>query len=239
MQRVFMKAMRYNNDTLAALKWVALLLMVIDHTNKYLLNSTYDSLFVAGRLALPIFAFVLAYNLARPSTFVAGAYRRTMGRLAVFGALASIPYVGMGNVYYGWWPLNVMFSLLVITATIYCIERRTPWHWIGAAALFGIGGLLVEYQWQGIAMGVASWIAVRYRSSFALLTAIGSCAGLASINGTHAALLAVPILAAALYWRLDWHVPRCKWTFYIVYPLHLCILWLIRIPMSKAGYVFF
>ena len=34
-------------------------------------------------------------------------------------------------------------------------------------------------------------------------------------------------------------LPRLRWAFYAYYPLHLAALWLIRIPMSKAGYLFF
>lgn len=35
------------------------------------------------------------------------------------------------------------------------------------------------------------------------------------------------------------HAVRLRWAFYAYYPLHLTALWLIRIPMSKAGYLFF
>jgi len=39
--------------------------------------------------------------------------------------------------------------------------------------------------------------------------------------------------------RVDVRLPRLRWAFYAYYPLHLAALWLIRIPMSKAGYLFF
>ncbi|MCW2314150.1 TraX family protein [Rhodoferax antarcticus] len=51
------------------------------------------------------------------------------------------------------------------------------------------------------------------------------------------ALAAVPVVLAASL--LDLRVPRLRWVFYGYYPLHLFALWLIRIPMSKAGYLFF
>ncbi len=70
------------NGTIEALKWVALLLMTADHVNKYLFNETLPFLFEAGRIAMPLFVFVLAYNLARPSVSESGAYQRTMIRLA-------------------------------------------------------------------------------------------------------------------------------------------------------------
>ena len=76
------------DGTVEALKWFALLLMTGDHVNKYLFNGTIDWLFDAGRLCLPIFVFVLAYNLARPGVFERGAYPRTMKRMAHVGRFA-------------------------------------------------------------------------------------------------------------------------------------------------------
>ncbi|WP_010101405.1 TraX family protein [Verminephrobacter aporrectodeae] len=60
------------DGTCEGLKWLALALMTGDHVNKYLFNATLPVLFEAGRLALPIFVFVLACNLARPGTCPAG-----------------------------------------------------------------------------------------------------------------------------------------------------------------------
>lgn len=144
------------NGTVEALKWLALLLMTGDHINKYLFNGTMPLLFNAGRLALPLFAFVLAYNLARPGTLERGVYVRAMKRLALFGLLA------------------------------------TP--------------------------------------SFA-------CGSLWFINGNFWGLVALPLVVGAMH--VDLRLPRLRWVFYAYYPLHLAALLLIRIPMSKAGYLFF
>ena len=55
-----------SNGTIEGLKWVGLLLMTGDHVNKYLFAERLPGLSELGRLAMPIFGFVLAYNLARP-----------------------------------------------------------------------------------------------------------------------------------------------------------------------------
>jgi hypothetical protein len=49
-----------------ALKWLAVALMVVDHLNKFVFKKSVPSLFVLGRVAMPLFFFVLAYNLAQP-----------------------------------------------------------------------------------------------------------------------------------------------------------------------------
>ncbi len=50
------------SGTLEGLKWLGLLLMTVDHVNKYLLHDAIPALFAAGRLAVPLFSFVLAYK---------------------------------------------------------------------------------------------------------------------------------------------------------------------------------
>jgi hypothetical protein len=152
-----MKALRIPDGTVEALKWLALALMTGDHVNKYLFNATLPVLFEAGRVALPLFVFVLAYNLARPGTLERGVYGRTMSRLAVFGALASVPFVALGGLYAGWWPLNVMFTLLVVTATAYLVERGGKLHLAAAGVVFLVGGSSVEYWWPAVAFGLAVW----------------------------------------------------------------------------------
>ena len=61
-----MPRLTLTNGGAEALKWLALLLMVGDHVNKYLFNGTLPVLFEAGRICAPLFALVFAWNLARP-----------------------------------------------------------------------------------------------------------------------------------------------------------------------------
>jgi hypothetical protein len=69
-----------------ALKWAAAILMVLDHVNAYLLGGSNPALYALGRLAFPLFAVVLAYNLA---TADMAALRRVLGRVVVFGLAAQ------------------------------------------------------------------------------------------------------------------------------------------------------
>lgn len=232
-----MKPLHVPDGTVEALKWLALALMTGDHANKYLFNGTLPFLFEAGRLALPIFVFVLAYNLARPGAFKRGAYTRTMKRLAVFGAVASVPFVALGGLSAGWWPLNVLFTLLVVTACAYLVEKGGPLHLVGAGLVFLVGGGLVEYWWPAVAFGLAVWSYRKRPTWAAAAVALLACAALWFINRNLWALASLPLLLVAS--RVDLPMPRLRWAFYAYYPLHLAALWLIRIPMSKAGYLFF
>jgi hypothetical protein len=225
------------DGTLEALKWFGLLLMTCDHVNKYLLNDAVHVLFDAGRLVMPLFVFVLAFNLARPDTFSRGVYHRTMARLAVFGLLGTPAFFALGGLFSGWWPLNILFTLLVLTATLFFFERGGKANTITAGAVLTLGGSSVEFWWPAILFGLAVWFYVKRPTVTALLVGVLSCASLAYINGNLWALAALPVIAVAT--RIELRFPRWKWMFYAYYPVHLVVLWLIRIPMSRAGYLFF
>ena len=228
------------DGTLEALKWIALMLMTMDHINKYLFNETLSYLFEAGRLAMPIFVFVLAYNLARPGAVERGVYRRTMSRLALFGLLASPAFIAFGSLIAGWFPLNILFTLLVIAAVIALIECAQTGRVLPALAailVFCLGGGVVEFGWPAVAFGVAAWWYCKTPSWSALMVALLACYSLVLVNGNQWAMAALPVIFGAT--RINLKVPRLRWFFYAYYPLHLFALLLIRIPMGQAGYVFF
>ena len=140
-----------SSGTLEALKWLALILMTFDHVNKHLLHASVPELFAAGRLAMPLFGFVLGYNLARPDALEGGTFKRTAVRLAVFGSIASVPFIALGGLGWGWWPFNVMATLLVATLCAWLFEVG-GWARIALACLlFILGGSVVEFWWPGLA----------------------------------------------------------------------------------------
>ena len=111
--------LNFSDGAIETLKWVALVLMTLDHVNKYLLHDAVPALFAIGRATMPLFGVVLAFNLARPGALEGGAYGRTIKRLALFGAVATVPFIALGGLIAGWWPLNVMATLAVATGIIY------------------------------------------------------------------------------------------------------------------------
>lgn len=225
------------DGSIEALKWLALLLMTGDHVNKYLLNGANPLLFDAGRMALPIFCFVLAYNLARSDTLQRGIYTRTMKRLTFFGLAATPAFLALGGLWAGWWPLNVMFTLLAASAVLFLIHQGSRMNVIAAVTVFLVAGTLVEFWWPALSICLAVWWYCRKPSLIALALLIASCAALWFINGNFWALVAIPFVALAA--QINLQVPRIKWLFYFYYPIHLSVLWLIRIKMIKAGYLFY
>ncbi|KAK6339926.1 hypothetical protein TWF718_009315 [Orbilia javanica] len=233
---------RIPDGALELTKWVAMALMTVDHINKYLFAEASPLAFDVGRMAMPLFVLVLAYNLARPSSNIdSSVYLRTARRLASFGTISSIPFIKLGGLIDDWYPFNIFFTLLVITTVTGLIQQshvsnaRVP-AVLTALAAFAIGGGLVEFWWPAVGLGVGAWIYFRSGNLLGLLTGVASCASLSWINGNHWALAAFPTLF--ILSKVDIDLPRSRWFFYGYYPFHLVMLLLVRIPMQKAGYVF-
>lgn len=206
------------NGTLEALKWFALVLMAGDHVNKHLFHESLPFLYEAARVVMPLFGVILAYNLARPGAMAAGAYIRTMKRLAFFAALASPFYLALN----GLWPLNVLWMLFLVTAVCFCIERNTPRLRMLALLLFGIGGAFVEFWWFGMLFCIAAWSYCRSPSWRALILAVVGLCSLTVVNQNWWALAVVPLILLAP--NFNAHVPRLRWAFYSFYPAHLVVL---------------
>ena len=212
-----------SSGTLEALNWLALLLMTLDHVNKHLLHASVPELFAAGRLALPLFGFVLGYKLAPPGALASGAYARTARRLALFGGVATLPFVALGGLGWGWWPLNVMATLLVATLCAWLIDIGGPARRALACVVFIVGGALVEFWWPGVAACLLAWAYCRRPSWSKLALWVGALASLYVINGNLWALAAVPLVFAA--GRVKLNLPHGRLGFYVYYPAHLAVLW--------------
>lgn len=226
-----------SNGSLEALKWLALLLMTGDHINKYLFNGTIELLYIAGRMAMPIFVFILAYNLARPDAIERGIYKRTMKRLMVFGIIATPPFLALGGTIKTGWPLNILFTLLALTTILYLIEVRPMNTFVFAAITFIFAGSSVEFWWPALLLGVATWCYFKQPGFTPAVISLISLGSLWIINHNLWALGAIPLIMGAALIPIKF--PRFRWAFYVYYPAHLFIIFLIRIPMSTAGYLFF
>lgn len=211
-----------SDGTIEALKWFALVLMTLDHINEFLLVEPLFGLNESGRLAMPLFGFVLAYNLARPNALQRGSYERAMVRLALFGMFATPFYIALGAPSAGWWPLNILFTLLVATAIIYYAEKGRTVHTVTATVLFLIGGAIVDYWWFGLAFCLAAWWYCKTASGLALVAWIAATASLYLVNDNLWAMAALPLVFVAS--RVQLRIPRLRLAFYTYYPAHLALL---------------
>lgn len=213
----------FSAASIDVLKWLAVILMVVDHINKFVFKEAVPSMFALGRVAVPLFVFVLGYNLARPGALQAGVYKRVFFRLAAFGALSVVPHALMNTLIGGWWPVNIMFTLAVSVLVAWLLEKGGPVSVMGASLVFVFGGALVEFWWPAIAACLFVWAYFKTPSIVYAAGFVASLLALTFVNGNFWALMALPVILVARSWR--WPLPRLKWFFYGFYPLHFLLIW--------------
>lgn len=225
---------KITDSSLTAIKVIGILAMLLDHYNSFLNTEHSPLLFETGRLALPLFVFVLGYNLARiPSQKLP----QLMLRLLIFGVISTPVYNILSGGIGHWWPLNILFTLLVATAIVYLLSAQASSHWqmpirlIGALFFIVTGGL-VDYLWVGPALVVVIWrlfadVRPKERTMLNIALIILTIL-LCLLNDSLAALLAVPVILLCIQLCQNIDLPRMKWFFYWFYPGHLLALLLLR-----------
>ncbi len=218
------------DGSLEAIKWAALVLMAFDHINKYLYSEKLTVIFKLGRIVMPMFGFVLAYNLARPDALARGVHGRMMYRLTLMGLAASPMCIILNGMFVTasvWWPLNILFMLLLVVSLTYLIDRGGAKCYALATTLFILGGAFVEYLWMGVLCCLGAWLFCREASPSRLLLWFLGTLSLTVVNGNAWSLAAIPIVL--MVGRVGLHLPRQTWVFYTFYPAHLLLLLIVRL----------
>ncbi|MFL8905397.1 TraX family protein [Xanthomonas vasicola pv. vasculorum] len=199
-----------------ALKWIALVLMTGDHVAKVFFGGYVPVLSELGRIAFPVFALVMAYNLAQPRAD----YAKSVLRLAGWGLLAQ-PFHAWA--FGDWLPLNVLLTFALAALLVWSVHGR---HWLYVAVFGVIGPVLVDYQWSGVWLVLAAWGWFRTGRLEWFAGVLLSMAALCWYNGNMWALASLPVLALGYVW---WPLPRLRWAFYGYYVAHLGVIALIAL----------
>ena len=204
----------YTSGTLEALKWAAFASMLVDHANTVFFGREVQAMYALGRLAFPIFAMVIGYNMARPHAD----HGRLLRRLLVFGVLSqplAIATINRGELL----PFNVLFTF---AAAVWFLRWWDEGKTARALGLLLAAMVLVDYMAVGVLLVASTAMYVRRPGLGPLLAVGGSLIGLCAINGNAWALVSVAGLLVASRW--DVAVPRFRWAFWIAYPAHFTIL---------------
>jgi hypothetical protein len=149
-------ALRWSDGQLEALKWIGLVAMFVDHFGRYLFGLGTDSwAFASGRFAFPLFAFVLAMNLAREGGVLART-ERTARRLAFWCVVSILPaYLARDALI----PINV-FGTLALGATLCALIEARPGAIVAAITFFVavLLALLVEFGAAGMLLLVTVYV---------------------------------------------------------------------------------
>ncbi|MFL4620710.1 TraX family protein [Stenotrophomonas maltophilia] len=190
-------------------KWLAVILMTGDHVAKVIYGGYVPGLSEAGRVAFPLFALVMAYNLAQPGADVVKSVRR----LAMWGVIAQ-PVHALA---FGYWiPLNILLTFSLCAAAVYAASER---RWVVLAFAAAVLPAFVDYQWSGVGFVLLAWFGFRTSRPLPVLAGF---VPLCIFNGNLWALVALPVVVALSGVR--WQLPRGRWAFYGYYVGHLACL---------------
>jgi len=222
-------------------KWLAMLTMLVDHL-RYVWPET-EWLFIAGRLAFPLFCLGIAANVARSQSGApySDANARYLGWMAAFAVISELPYRLLSS---DSSTFNVMPSLLLGLLIAWGVQHRGRNGFVLALAGVSVAVLIQERLMYGIfgALLPAALLLAMQRPGLAWLLPAALCVLANSRNRwvaewelqPYTLLILVTAFAAPMLglWLLRrpgqfriWPVKRWGYWFY---PVHLAALHLIR-----------
>ena len=214
------------------LKIIAIVTMVSDHVSKIL----YPDLLllqIIGRLSFPLFAYLVVLGVESTKK-----PRKYMATLLSFAVIAQFPYY----LAFGIQPfdrLNILFSLFLCAVTIYYYNKRSPLALVPlllSIILMTEGSYYVVLTAVGMKLlkdkpKIGALALVALNLQFLFIPDFESQIQILS-------LLAVPLIFLHIKGRLKKEIlipenslaySTRKYFFYVFYPLHLALLFLIKL----------
>jgi hypothetical protein len=214
------------------LKVIAIATMVMDHVWYILYSDVPDMFFlhVIGRLAFPIFAYLIVLGVESTKN-----PKKYMATLLAFALISQVPYF----LAFGIQPferLNILFSLFLSALTIYFFNKRSMLAFVPLlisiflmteggyyVVLTAVGMKLLKDNWK---IGILALAALNIQFLFT-----------PDIVQT-LSLFAVPLIFLHVknWFKKEILIPEAslaysfrKYVFYVFYPLHLSLLFLIKL----------
>lgn len=190
---------------LELLKWIGFAAMLVDHVGAYALETVWWSEAV-GALALPLFALAFGAGLAKRPTRCGWVVLR---RLVVWSFFAQVAVALVRDGF----TLTALSTIALGLLLWLSLAEGERWIDRAVACVFvAIAACFVEFAHVGVAVvACACWFARRGTAAAGTCLLL-SCAALMPFNGSHAALLAIPL--AMLVAALPRDLPRLRGVFY-------------------------
>ena len=224
-ERYYLQVFDYGRELL---KWIAIITMTIDHIG-VILYPDLTVLRLIGRLSFPLFAYLLILGIENTHNI-----RSYFLRLLSFALISQIPFF-VATETEPFESLNIFFTLAAGLLFIYLAKKKSVFAIAPVLAslvisfdygVYGIATIGCMYILkEDIKFGVVSLVMlnilllVPFNTQFLSITAIPLI--LFHRNGSLNLIKANPKEAKIPYWR--------KYFFYLYYPLHLTLLYSIKI----------
>jgi len=221
-----------------AIKYLAIAAMLLDHIAWYLLpfsSPTAQVFHVFGRITAPVMCYFAAQGYVYTRSL-----GRYLGRLAVFAALAQVPWFFLHRTsgkpsfnflltlvfcllaIHAWEkidsvPLRVLAVAACVAATWYC-----DWHIYAPLWCLGFYLFRSDRAKQLLSFSLIALFYIGEAVHTRLAAGYGTVGSLKGAAFTLGVFLAIPLLL--LYNEKKGHFAWSKWVFYVFYPLHLAVI---------------
>lgn len=210
------------------IKIIALVTMTLDHIG-YMLYPDIELFRILGRIAMPLFAFLIAYGATKTRNT-----NKYFLRLFLFAIAIQMSFnIFEGNLfaYYNW---NIFFTLSFGVLAVMFIKRYRYYSIPLVLATLGLAyALPIDYGIHGVLLIILFYFALRHSLLTLKITAVFSIAIFCLIfclqhwwSTQWYALIATAFIVLFKDQKLKIH-PIEKWAFYIYYPLHFIIIFCI------------
>lgn len=212
-------SIKKNWDTrIDILKWIAIITMTIDHIG-YLFFPGDDIFRIIGRIAFPIFAYLIANSLIHTSN--RGLFIK---RLGIFAVISQIPFFLAFHLPV----LNVLFTFFIAALMIQLFELKKSWWWRTLFILIFLvfyTFVVTDYNYLGCLL-VISFYCFRDKKILSILSFIllNFLIAITISELQIYALLALPLIYFTFKIRFLSFLKVNKYFFYLFYPCHLFVL---------------
>jgi len=203
-------------------KWIAVVAMATDHWGKIVAPEYFFPTHAIGRLAFPLFAWVIVVRLALQPRRVGNYLALLLG----FALLSQPIYVYAGH---AWPDGNILFTLAFGVAAAWFSDRTGMLRLVGLLVLF-LAALTSDFAPLGAPAIVLLYRIARadpYAAAWAT-GPVGALVNLPVANSSESVFLAAACFAsvvAVASLRVRAPLPRLpRWAFYGFYPLHIAVL---------------
>ena len=212
------------------LKVIAVVSMLVDHTG-YVLFPQNSYMTIIGRIAFPVYAFMIAEGFCHSRDV-----KRYALRLFAFALISEVPFdLAFYETFWSPDHQNVFWTLFLGLAALICIERitveerwlRTTLQVICTLPFGAVAQLMhTDYRWLGVGLIAGFYILREMGTMRLLLIPLFLNSVFSGTLENYGALGMIP-----LYFyngKRRYTGKGVRLAFYILYPVHLLVLWVIK-----------
>lgn len=204
-----------------SLKIIAVSTMIIDHIGAVLFPQ-FVIFRIIGRLAFPIYCFLLAEGFSHTRNI-----KKYGTRLFLFALISEVPFdLAFNQTFFYWDSQNVFWTLFIGLQTIYFAKRSKNELYSILILIIGmVAAMLLKTDYTAVGI-LMIYVFSKFKENKKIISV--SMLVLNGIIYPGIQLFAMLSLVPIYFYEGKPGMKKGKWLFYVIYPLHLILLALLK-----------